>query len=151
MTTTIASAASVLNSLIKTCNDGHQGFQWAAGKVGIPEFKALFGELALQRGQFAAELARLVRDLGAKAESSGSFKGALHRAWINLKALTTKEDPRDILLECKRGENAALAEYGYALDYDELPAQIFNVIRRQYIAVKAAHDRVECLLERLNV
>jgi uncharacterized protein (TIGR02284 family) len=147
---TIASAASVLNSLIKTCNDGNQGFQWAARKVGIPEFEVLFVELASQRRQFAAELVRLVLDLGAEAESTGSFKGAVHRAWINLKAMTTNEDTHDILLECKRGETAALTEYGYALDYDELPTGIFNVIRRQYIAVKAAHDRLEDFLERLS-
>lgn len=116
----------------------------------MPEFKALLLELASQREQFGAELAAIVVELGGNPKTTGTFKGAMHRAWIKLKAATLIETPLNILADCKRGEDAAVGEYGFALDHDELPARIFNVIRQQYISVKAAHARVSNLLERLN-
>lgn len=144
-----SSTVSVLNSLIKTCNDGDKVFRWAAERVIVPELEAQFIEIASQRQQFAVELQRLVVDLGDKAATGGSFNGAMHRIWMHLKA-TTSEDTEDILLECRRVENANIEEYGYALDHDEMPFGIFDVVRRQYIAIKAAQQRVSNLLVRLG-
>lgn len=59
MSTTTKSIASVLNSLIETCEDGQEGFRSAAEDVKSADFKELFSELSMQRQPFATELQTL--------------------------------------------------------------------------------------------
>jgi uncharacterized protein (TIGR02284 family) len=145
MSTTTSSIASVLNSLIETCKDGQNGFRDAAENVGNSDLKALFSEYSMQRQQFVTELQSLTASLGESAEDSGSVAGALHRGWIDLKAALTSREDHAILAECERGEDSAVSEYRDALEHDDLPANIRDVIQRQYVSVQAAHDRVRDL------
>jgi len=46
----------VLNHLIDTCRDGERGFRYAANHVENPAIKALFLDIAAQRGRFADDL-----------------------------------------------------------------------------------------------
>src|SRR5437868_1071070 len=83
---------SCLNGLIETCKDGEEGFREAAAGVERSDLKSLFAEFSLQRAQFAGVLQELVRSLGGDPESEGSFSGALHRGWIDLKSALTGKD-----------------------------------------------------------
>jgi len=49
-----------------------------------------------------------------------------------------------VLEECERGEDAAMRHYEAALKED-LPADIEAIVRRQYVGVKANHDRIHAL------
>lgn len=149
MSTTTVSIASVLNSLIEACKDSQEGFRDAAQSVTDPDYKSLFAELANQRQTYNGELRRLVLSLGEPAEDSGSFAGSLHRGWMDLKAAMTSGDEHAILEECERGEDFAVARYRVAMEHDELPGNIISVIERQYAGVKAAHDRVRALRDRI--
>lgn len=150
MSTSTASIASVLNSLIETCKDGQEGFRSAGENVKNDDYKSLFGELSLQRQQFITELQVLVRGLGEDTEKSGSVAGVLHRGWIDLKAALTSGDEHAILAECERGEDSAVAEYREALAHDDLPTNVRIVIEAQAAGVQAAHDRVRNLRERFT-
>jgi uncharacterized protein (TIGR02284 family) len=150
MKTIVESVASVLNSLIKTCKDGQEGFRSAADFMKIFDFKALFIEISLHYRQFAYELQNLVRDCGKEPETGGSFGGALRRGWLNLKAAITSSDEYAILVECESAEDAAVAAYSAALDHEELPADVRDVVQRQYMEIQAAHDRVRDLRDRLE-
>ncbi|MEA3208034.1 MAG: hypothetical protein QOE70_1091 [Chthoniobacter sp.] len=150
MSTTTASLASVLNSLIETCKDGQEGFRNAAENVKDADLKSLFSELSMQRRQFITELQVLVRGLGEETEKTGSVAGALHRGWIDLKAALTSGDEHAILAECERGEDSAVAEYRDALAHGDLPANVRGVLRQQSMAVQAAHDRVRDLRDRFQ-
>ena len=59
-------------------------------------------------------------------------------------------DEADILAECERGEDSAVAEYKKAMEAD-LPASIRGTISRQYAAVKAAHDQIRGLRDAAKV
>jgi uncharacterized protein (TIGR02284 family) len=148
MSTTTSSIASVLNSLIETCKDGQNGFRDAAENVKNADYKALFVDFASQRQEFVAELEGLVRGLDEEVEKSGSVAGALHRGWIDLKSALTSGDEHAVLAECERGEDSAVAEYREALEREDLPAGIRNVIQKQAMAIQAAHDRVRDLRDR---
>jgi uncharacterized protein (TIGR02284 family) len=109
------------------------------------QLKSLFNELSLQRSKFAGELQNQVIQLGeSDPEKTSSTAGAMHRAWINIKAAITSQDDHAILAECERGEDSAVAEYKKAMDAN-LSAPIRDVVSQQYTAVKAAHDRVRAL------
>jgi len=145
MAITTKTIANVLNSLIETCKDGQEGFRSAAEDVKNTALKSLFNELSIERGRFMTELQRLVGILGEEAESGGSVAGSLHRGWIDLKSVLSTGDEHAILSECERGEDSAVAEYRDALDHEEIPQSVRDVIRRQYLAVQEAHDRIRDL------
>src|SRR5687768_12764750 len=135
---------STLNGLIETCKDGQEGFKEAAEGVERSDLKSLFFEFSQQRAQFVGELQSLVQGLGGDPEDSGSIAGALHRGWINIKSAVTGRDESNILAECERGEDSAKNAYKEALE-EPLPANITEVIQRQYEAVLSAHDRIKAL------
>ena len=135
---------STLNNLIETCKDGEQGFKEAAEGVERSDLKSTFYEFSQQRSQFAGVLQGLVRNLGGDPEAAGSFSGAVHRGWINIKAAVTGKDEGSILNEAERGEDYAKEAYEEALK-KSLPANVEDVIRQQSQAVQAAHNRVRDL------
>lgn len=146
-TTTAASnddVISTLNNLIETCKDGQDGFKTAAEGVERSDLKSTFYELSQQRSQFAGELQTLVRELGGDPETTGSTAATLHRGWINIKSAITGHDDTAILNECERGEDSAKNNYKEAAQ-TVLPANISEVVQRQYAAVQEAHDRVKAL------
>ncbi len=148
MSTLTISTASVLNPLIEACKDAQEGFRDAAQSVKNADFKSLFAELASQRQVYMGELRRIVLALGEPAEDSGSLAGAVHRGWMDFKTALASGDERVVLEECERGEDFAMARYRVAMEHDELPGNIRNVIERQFAGVQAAHDRIRALRDR---
>jgi uncharacterized protein (TIGR02284 family) len=136
---------STINGLIETLKDGQEGYKQAADAVEDPDLKKLFGTYSQQRARFAGELQSQVRSLGeTDPEQSSSMSGAMHRAWINLKAVATSGDQHAILAECERGEDSAVKEYEEALK-DGLTSSLQSVVSQQFDAVKAAHDQIKNL------
>ncbi len=135
---------STLNNLIETCKDGEDGFRTAANGVQRSDVRTLFLTYSQQRAQFAAELQGEVRHLGGDPEEKGSVAASLHRGWINIKSTVTGKDEGAIISECERGEDSAVRNYQGALNED-LPANIREIVERQFTQVKEAHDRVRDL------
>jgi uncharacterized protein (TIGR02284 family) len=140
---------STLNGLIQTCKDGQEGFKEAAEGIERSDLKSLFYEFSQQRAQFAGELQSLVQTLGGDPEDSGSFSGALHRGWINIKSAVTGKDETSILNECERGEDAAKNAYKDALK-EPLPGYVLETVQTQYSSVQQAHDRIKALRDAAN-
>src|SRR5436190_8744326 len=131
---------STLNDLIETLKDGQEGFRQAAAAVSDSRLKSLFGDYSLQRSKFAGELQNEAISLGEhNPENTSSTAGAMHRAWINLKAAITSQEEHAILAECERGEDSAVSEYKKAMEEKDLSAPIRETISRQYADVKSAH------------
>ena len=146
----MSNTSSILNDLIETLKDGQQGFREAAEDVTSSDLKTLFSEYSLQRSKFAGELQALAQSLGDHdPTTTGSVSGAVHRGWINLKAALTSKDEHAVLAECERGEDSAVAQYKEALEEKELPGNVLQTLREQYIEVQAAHDRVRNLRDSL--
>jgi len=136
---------STVNGLIETLKDGQKGFAEAAEAVTNPKLKSVFNEYSQQRLRFASELQSQARQLGEyKPEDSSSAAGAMHRAWMNLKAaISTKED-HAILAECERGEDSAVKQYDEAMK-SALSTSLTSIISRQYSEIKDAHDHIRNL------
>ncbi len=135
---------STLNNLIETCKDGENGFRTAAEGVTNGQLKTLFNTYSQQRAQFAAELQGEVRRLGGDPEKSGSVAATLHRGWIDIKSAVTGQDENAIIAECERGEDSAVENYESALRAN-LPANVAEIVQRQFGQVKEAHDRIRNL------
>ena len=129
---------STLNDLIETSKDGEEGFRTCAADVSDPQLKTFFSNRAQACAAAAIELQELVRAYGGDPEKSGGLGGALHRRWVDIKAMVTGKDDKAVLNECERGEDVAVESYRDALKQD-LPAPVRNLIEQQYEGVKRNH------------
>ena len=138
---------STLNDLIQTCKDGEQGFRTCAEQVKDSTLKSYLNNRAQSCAASATELQTQVLLYGEEAETSSSFSGALHRGWVNIKAMISGSDDEAVLDECERGEDVALNAYREALQKD-LPANIRSIVLRQYEGVQKNHEEVRALRNR---
>jgi uncharacterized protein (TIGR02284 family) len=143
-------AISVLNNLIETCKDGEQGFKTAAEGLSNYEIKTTFQQYSRERGRMSSELQAEVRRLGGDPEKSGSMAGALHRGWLDIKAVVTGKDDYAIVAEAERGEDVAKTTYESALK-EALPASAQTLVQQQAAKVRQAHDDVRAIRDRENV
>jgi len=135
----------VIDDLIKTLKDGQEGFKQAPEGVTNPNLKSLFRDYSQQRSRFATALQSEARRHGeTDPQTSSSSSGAMHRGWINLKSAITGGDEHAILAECERGEDSAVEEYKKALA-DGLTASAHELVSRQFVEIKEAHDRIKGL------
>ncbi len=75
-----------LNELLEKNYDAEKGYIDATKNVESNNLKMFFKRRATERSEFAKELRTEILQYGEIPTNSGSFKGALHRNWMNLKS-----------------------------------------------------------------
>jgi len=135
---------STLTNLSEICKDGEEGYRDAATKVTSPSLRAMFNEFSSQRAHFASELQTTIAKLGGEPTQSGTFAGAAHRGWLNLKGMVTGHSDASIIAECEAGEDAAMKAYKEALAKD-VPTEVRSIIETQFAKVSATHNTVRDL------
>ncbi|MCI0351141.1 MAG: PA2169 family four-helix-bundle protein [Acidobacteriales bacterium] len=134
----------VLDELIETNRDAQNGFREAAEHVKDVELRNFFNQQSTERARFAGELENEVERLGERDPNrKGSVAGALHRAWLDLKA-NLGGGERAILSSAEQGEDTAKKRYEKALA-EPLPQNLVAIIRQQAQSILSAHDRVKAL------
>ena len=136
---------NTLNDLIETCKDGEYGFRSCADHAKSTTLKTLLNRHADECRQGAAELQALVVQCGGKAEEGGSASGALHRGWVSVKGTLAGHSDQAMLEEIERGEDVAIERYRDALQQAGLPADIQDVVQRQYEGLKRNHLQMRTL------
>jgi uncharacterized protein (TIGR02284 family) len=139
---------AILNDLVETCAKGQNGFRKAAENIQNSEFRRLFNIVSQQRTQFMTELQAEVHRLGGVTQASDTST-AMPGNTVPFRSSTTAKTPglRDeatIMSECQREEEAAVNDYQRALKAD-LPLDVQYVVKRQYMDIKDAYDRIRIL------
>ena len=137
----------VTKDLIKTLEDGREGFARAADKLADsdrPDLSTKMRAFSEQRAGFSAELEQMAASYGDDIDEEGSVAGAVHRGWMAVKDAISGSDPEGVLDAAEQGEDHAVSEYRDALDKDISPS-LRTVIERQFAEVKRAHDEVKAL------
>jgi len=134
-----------LDSLIAICKDGEAGFRSASEDVNDTHLKAVFTRFSRQRAEFAAELQLCVQRLGEEPRDSATVAGKVHRGWIGLKSVLSKNDAPAVLAECERGEDEAVAAYREVLVEAGLDSTHRLLVSNQAAAVLAAHNEIRDL------
>lgn len=137
-----------INSLIELNRDGQKGFQEAAEKINGPLIKTFCLEQSRARTHFVGELQTLVHSLGGEPDNTGTLSGALHRGWMDLKSALGGGD-HAILAATETVEDHAISKYRKTLT-ESLPADVRNVVERQFESVKQSHDKVKALRDSLG-
>jgi uncharacterized protein (TIGR02284 family) len=135
----------ILNDLIETCRKGQNGFRYAAERIQNSEFRRLFDTFARQRAQFVTELQAEVHRLGGEAagEDAASRGGAAQFRPAAVRPLGVRDEAA-VTEECHRQEEAAVNKYQETLKAD-LPLDVQYVVKRQYMDIKDAYDRIRIL------
>ncbi|HQZ32771.1 MAG TPA: PA2169 family four-helix-bundle protein [Ilumatobacteraceae bacterium] len=143
---------TVTQDLIKTLENGREGFQRAAEKLADsnePALAAEFTTFSEQRGRFASELTAMAASYGDPVDKRSTLPGALHRGWMAVKDMLSGSDASGVLDAAAQGEDHAVEEYETALKAD-ISDGLRTVVNRQFADVKAARDRVQAARNHAN-
>jgi uncharacterized protein (TIGR02284 family) len=134
-----------IQAILDACADGERGYRAAAGGVSDPGCALMFGHYADERARFAVDLRHAAHG-DAAIPATGSIVGALHRGWIEARAVVTHGKARGLVAECARGEEATLRAYHEALRGDLSPG-LRELVQEQYEAIKKAHSELTAVLD----
>ena len=137
-------AIDTLNNLLEICRDGEFGFTESAEHTKSETVKTVFLQRAQDCRSAAAELQELIIEMGGEPDEGGSVSGAMHRGWVSVKGTLAGYSDINMLEECERGEDVALAQYRKALKQD-LPMRAKAVVERQAQGTQKNHDQIRDL------
>lgn len=133
-----------LNDLIRIVQDSHDGYRQAADSGEDEDLKALFSDLAAQRGAIVRELQRLVAEQGGAPDIGGTIVGGAHRFFFGLRAAVLGHEREAILAEVERGETECVRRYDAALDKG-LPPVIADAVGQHLHRIRVDRDRMAAL------
>jgi uncharacterized protein (TIGR02284 family) len=132
---------SILNDLIIKCEKGRDSFRNAAENIQNSEFRRLFNIFSQQREQCICELRTELHRLTAGEVVPASPAKAFESTTIKVGGT---ENESSIISQCNREEEAAVSGYEDAMKAD-LPLDIQYVLKRQFMDIKDAYDRIRIL------
>ena len=144
---TVENSIEVLNDLIEINNDRIAGFDKAGKDLdnNDTDLKAIFDTLANDSRTNVTQLTQAVTRAGGQVETGTSGTGAIHRAWIDIKATFSGHDRHSVLAECERGEDAIKKAYKDALEDNNLSSDVRPVLLSQQETVVAGHNKIKAL------
>ena len=83
--------------------------------------------------------------LGGDIPAGTSGSGAIHRAWLELKATFTGHNRHSILGSCEFGEDAVQKAYESALNSEKLPEYLAATVLEEKTDLKSVHDQIKAL------
>lgn len=144
-----AKTIEVLNDLVLINNDRIAGYEKAIKEIEESDenrdLLPVFLRCIDDSRQFKLELSGEVQVLGKDAEQGTSASGKIHRAWIELKETFTGHDRHSLLEECEFGEDAIKKAYKDALEEEDLPSYIREMLSDQESVIMDMHDEIKDL------
>jgi uncharacterized protein (TIGR02284 family) len=134
-----------LETLTTTLIDSVNGYRDAAQNAEGTKFQELFRRNADERSRIVEELRSEIRRLGGNAPDDGSFLGATHQRFLDLKAAVTGRDDTAIINEVERGEDYLKEKFEAALNAADTSPETRTVIERAYQSVRQGHDQISSL------
>ena len=144
----MATEAGTLKELIKTLEDGRDGFAKAAKRLegdSAPDVSVRFREFSAQRGAMADALRTYAESKGYNEPDSGTVAGAVHRGWIAVKDALTGDDPTAVIAAAEQGEDHAKSKFNDALSESSLSPEARGLVQQVAQQVTTAHDYVSSL------
>lgn len=117
-----------LNHLLERIHDGEKGFRKASTHTDHQFLRRYFEKKSLEREKFSQELNNVINTYEVHDDNSGSFAGAAHRTWMDIKALFSFDNDESMLEEAINGEKVLLEDYNAILSEDTLPIGIRAVL-----------------------
>jgi uncharacterized protein (TIGR02284 family) len=140
-----------LNDLIQINNDRIKGFENAVKEIKesddlkSEDLVSVFNNKIVESQQFKSTLTEEVQVLGKDADNTNTVSGTIHRTWLEVKAAFTGHSEKSILEDCEFGEDAIKKAYQSALEEENLPAYIRDILNDQQAILSQSHDEIKAL------
>ncbi|MEO6547400.1 MAG: PA2169 family four-helix-bundle protein [Ferruginibacter sp.] len=147
----------ILNDLILINNDRIAGYEKAIAELKGNDdvsrehldLTILFEKMIDDSREIRNALGKEVQVLGGEMAEGTMTSGKVYRAWMDLKAVFTGKDRHTILENCETGEDAAQKAYRVALEKEDLPHFLRDLISAQKSLLKDSHDEVKALRDQV--
>lgn len=139
-----ADAIDTLNDLLEICRDGEYGFRECAEHTQALDIKTVLNQHASECHLAAAELQTMLKNMGSEPKEGGTASAALHRGWVSVKGTLSGYSDYDMLDECERAEDVALAQYRKA-GKQSLPPSVMALVEKQTEGVQRNHDQIKAM------
>ncbi len=134
---------STLKHVINVLQDGQKGFADAGAHLKDETLKRYFLAESLKRANFRAELENELHRHGVHdVKEEGTTAGTLHRTWFNLLDKLHTADDHTILANAEKGEDEAKKTYADALQQEDLPLPLRQLLTEQNAHIVSSHDYV---------
>ena len=135
----------ILQDLVQINNDRIAGYERAIKELKDEDedLKILFAGMIDESREAKLALAEEVQVMGADVDEGTTASGKIYRAWMDVKAVFTGESRKSVLENCHQGEHAALKAYNTALEHEDLPAYLREMIQKQKDIYQESHDEVK--------
>ena len=143
-------AIKTLNDLLEICRDGEYGFRECATHTQASDLKIIMAQRAEDCRRAEVDLMTLIKQMGGRCDEGGTAMGAIHRGWVAAKGKITGYSDLDMLNECERAEDVALAHYKKALNR-HLPEAAHALVKQQAGGAQRNHDQIKALRDALKV
>lgn len=145
MTAISLETIEVLNALIEINNDRIEAYRLALRDLKQEDSDAIpfFSKMIEESVRNNKVLSREVDILGGEAESGTSLEGKIYRAWMNVRTVFTGKSKHHILENCELSEDASLDAYRTAIQCEDLPGFLQEMISDQLDNLLHAHDVVK--------
>ena len=139
----VPDTVSTLTELLEASRDGEYGFHACAEHVRAARLRVMFESRAAEWHTAAAQLQAHLAEMGGSPDPIAALTGSVHRGWVAPRNELREQSDHAMLVQCERGEKAALETYADALS-EELPPRIRRLVEQQYEGVR----RSQALLRR---
>lgn len=134
-----------LNSLIVVLEDGREGYLNASQNTDDENLKKVFLDYSRERSLFVVELQDEINKLGKSTDAESGPLGAIHRVWIDLKALLTGNDNSAIIEACITGEEFAIERYQEVLKDENLLLALHPILASQLASIEKCKATIKTL------
>ncbi len=136
-------ALSTLDHLIEACRASQKAFRNATIAADSLDLKIACSQIAAKRGEYAVALDAMGPCLGRNLETSPTIHDFFGDAWLDLTPAFAHADDAAVLEECEQANERLLRIYADALDRDDFPVQLREVVERQGLMIDDAGDRLQ--------
>ncbi|HEY4286751.1 MAG TPA: PA2169 family four-helix-bundle protein [Puia sp.] len=135
---------SVLNDLIRINIDRITAYEKAAheDKGPDPEIRDVFYRMATESRSYVNDLHAEIIRLGGAPVTQSTITGKLYLHWLNGKVNFEGESIDSLFASCIRGEEAVQQIYRHALEEEEIPGNIRQLMEIQLWSLERAHQQL---------
>jgi uncharacterized protein (TIGR02284 family) len=135
---------SIVNQLIKICNERISGYTKAASEIRDAELKELFNQLAIQTEGLQKQLLESTNDIKAMHLSTSKIS-SVWESWIGLKSAITNGSRKAMLEACLTGEKSAIRSYTNALE-ENISAELRELIMSQLEQIENTYQNLKAII-----
>jgi uncharacterized protein (TIGR02284 family) len=133
---------NTLQQLTQFVNDAQVTYEQAVKETQEPPLQRLYRLLLSQRAEFATELNQIIQHHHGEPETGTSDRGQLYRQWLDFKADCTMGKETALIDLNLYGEEWAQKAYQQALEKEDLPQSIRQILERQRQACQQAYAQL---------